>query len=115
MYVVGMIEVSVTEFYDTLFGIANVVLTCFVFFYAVFFVLKVVKHKNREPWEFLLSSIVIFLVIQFLDVLQAMQVFYIVGLRNILQVIFLGTILIAFITQTDITKDKKKIKRIVYR
>ncbi len=110
-----MIEVTVTDFYDTLFGVANIILTCFVFFYAIFFVMKVVKHRNREPWEYLLSSMVILLVIQFLDVLKAMQIFYIVGLRNILQVIFLGTILIAFITQTDITKEKKKIKRIIYR
>ena len=110
-----MIEVAITDFYDTLFGIANIILTCFVFFYAIFFLMKVVRHKNREPWEYMLSAIVILLVIQFLDVLKAMQVFYIVGLRNILQVIFLGTILIAFITQTDITKDKRKIKRIIYR
>lgn len=110
-----MIEVTVTDFYDALFGVANIILTCFVFFYAIFFVMKVVRHKNREPWEYLLSSIIIFLVIQLLDVLRAIQVFYIIGLRNILQVIFLGTILIAFITQTEITKKKKKIKKIIYR
>lgn len=109
-----MIEVTVTDFYDALFGVANIVLTCFVFFYAVFFVLKVVKHKNREPWEYLLSAITILLVIQLLDVLRAMHLFYIIGLSNVLQVIFLGTILIAFITQTEITKEKKKVK-IIYR
>lgn len=110
-----MIEVTVADFYDALFGVANIVLTCFVFFYAIFFVLKVVKHKNREPWEYLLSAIIILLVTQLLDVLKAMHVFYVIGLRNILQVIFLGTVLIAFVTQTEITKGKKKIKRIIYR
>lgn len=109
-----MIEVTVTDFYDALFGIANIVLTCFVFFYAVFFVLKVIKDKNREPWEYLLSAIIVLLVVQLLDVLRAMHIFYIIGLSNVLQVIFLGTVLIAFITQTEITKKKKKI-RIFYR
>ena len=92
-----MIELTLVDFYDALFGIANVVLTCFVLFYVMFFVVKVIKKKDREPWEYLVSAIIIFLVIQFLDVLRAMNIFYMIGVKNILQIIFLGVILMAFL------------------
>ncbi len=89
---------GVTFFIGTL-EIANLFNAIFIVYFAYLFLKKSHRHNDRRPWELLIGASVVFLISEILAFAKILYGWEIIGLRNLLQMLFAALILFAFTHQ----------------
>jgi hypothetical protein len=79
--------------------IANLFIAIFIVYFAYQFIRKTHRHIDRRPWELLIGASVVFLISELFAFAKIIYGWEIVGLRNLLQMLFAALILFAFTHQ----------------
>ncbi|PIY60597.1 hypothetical protein COY95_00955 [Candidatus Woesearchaeota archaeon CG_4_10_14_0_8_um_filter_47_5] len=101
------------ESFNIMFSVANLLLTLFVISYILLFIMKVHPHKNRIPWEEMLVGFCLLFIVRILAVFDVFGL-SLMWVEHILEILSMGIILMAFLTQYDIIRDKGIVKDIKF-
>lgn len=99
-----------TSFVHGMLGIANIVLSIFVLLFAIGFLRKTKRMKNRNPWIFLLIAVIIFFVIQTTKLLSVLGIIPLTGYSFYLNSMFVAILLFTFIFQYNLILNSELIE-----
>jgi amino acid transporter len=99
----------VFSFFQGMISYANLLLALFVLVFAIFFLKDTVHHKHRHPWIFLLCAVVVFFLLQVINVLSILGILNLNNFRFIFDLLFLGIVLFTFIFQYTLILKSEKI------
>lgn len=101
--------VMVSLFLQGMISYANLLLALFVLIFAIFFLKDTVHHKHRNPWVFLLCAVVVFFLLQVINVLSIVGLVNLNSFRFVFDLLFLAIILFTFIFQYTLILKSEKI------
>lgn len=91
------------------FAIANMVLSLFVLWFAFSFLKRTSGGKDRNPWFFMLFAVVIFFVMQVINVLHLFGITDFTTYRIYFDSMFLAIILFTFVFQYNLILNSELI------
>lgn len=95
------------DFVTGVFRITNLFIAIFILLYAYLFLVKTSKRNERRPWDYLFGSAFIFLLYQIYSLVtyfsdQNIWILDIVIVGSLVEFLFSGLVLLAFVSQHDL-------------
>ncbi|MGM5480357.1 MAG: hypothetical protein ACQESC_02770 [Nanobdellota archaeon] len=90
-------------------GIANIIISLFVLCFAIVFLKKTVKVKDRNPWIFLLIAVVVFFAIEVLKIASFVGWINLHAYSFYLDSMFIAILLFTFIFQYNLILNSELI------
>ncbi|MFP4195955.1 MAG: hypothetical protein ACLFSN_04275 [Candidatus Woesearchaeota archaeon] len=99
-----------TFFMQGALSFANILISIFVLVFAISFLKKTVKRKDRNPWIFLLIAVIVFFFMQVTKVFDLLGYINISGYSFYMDSMFIAIILFTFIFQYNLILNSELIE-----
>ncbi len=97
------------EYIPGMLTVANFLIASFVMVFALSFLRKTKNVKDRRPWVFLLIAVIIFFLMQFVNILGLAGFFQMDAYRSYFDSMFLAIILFTFVFQYNLILNSELI------
>lgn len=97
------------EYISGMLTFANFLIATFVLIFALSFLKKTKHAKDRKPWVFLLIAVVVFFLMQFINILGLAGFFTLDVYRSYFDSMFLAIILFTFVFQYNLILNSELI------